>query len=62
VTKGESSTENPVDILWPSAVEKHNFTVGASHEGAASIEDKHGVRVSLSIKKYLRIGQRYVDG
>jgi hypothetical protein len=46
---GESGTENPEDVLFPGAVQKHNFAVGTSRECGTHIEDKHGEQV-ISVK------------
>jgi hypothetical protein len=59
---GESGTEDPKHIFFLGAVQKHNSAFGTSREGGTGIEDKHGARVSLSVKIDLRIGRSYVDG
>jgi hypothetical protein len=48
---GETGTEKPEKILCLGAIKKHKFAACKSREGAADIEDKHGVLLSLSVKK-----------
>jgi hypothetical protein len=50
---GESRTENPIDIGWFGAVDKHNFATGTSREGSGDIEDEKSDSI---------IGQSDADG
>jgi hypothetical protein len=61
-THGESGAKNPVDILFLGTVYKVEIAAGTGSEGATGLEDKHGVRITLSVKSDLRIGQSDVDG
>ena len=62
MTHLKSGTENPEDILCPGAVFKNNDAVGASREGGAGNEDKHGILVSTGVKSDHWLVRSYVDG
>jgi hypothetical protein len=61
-TKGQTGSKDPVHIVRPGAIFKHNVASGTHGEGGANIENKLGVRVSFSIKIDRGISQGNVDG